>query len=139
MFNTKWTSDLVIGIEDVDQCHKYVVKKINEAYDGFVTGTPPEDYLLDEILVYMSQCFDYEQMLMMDTCYPDFLAHRDEHELFRQRMIDVRTSRNAGGSLNINRLVILDHWVSRHIRECDTKLGAFVGELSASEARRQSA
>ena len=131
MFTTKWTSDLVIGIEDVDQCHKYVVKKINEAYDGFVAGAPPESYLLDEILIYMAQCFDYEQMLMMDTCYPDFLAHRDEHELFRQRMIDVCTPRNAASStLTIDRLVILDHWVNRHIRECDAKLGAFVGELS---------
>ncbi|MBJ6801592.1 bacteriohemerythrin [Geomonas propionica] len=131
MFTTRWTSDLVTGIEDVDQCHKYVVKKINEAYNCFVAGMPPESYLLDEILVYMSQCFDYEQVLMMETCYPDFLAHRDEHELFRERMIDVCKPGNAS-SLSIDRLLILDQWVERHIRQCDAKLGAFVGELSIS-------
>ena len=139
MFNTKWTPDLVIGIDDVDQCHKYIVRMINEAYDGFVVGITPESYILDEILVCMSQCFDYEQMLMMESCYPEFLAHRDEHELFRQRMIDVHSRRNAHGNLTIDLLVILDHWVNRHIRECDAKLGAFVAELSAPEPRRQTA
>ncbi|MBU5635867.1 hypothetical protein KOM00_03895 [Geomonas sp. Red69] len=139
MFNTKWTSDLVVGIEDIDQCHKYVVEKINEAYDRFMTGPPPEGYIFDEILVYMAQCFDYEQMLMMDTCYPDFLAHRDEHEIFRQRMIDIRSPRNASSSLSIDQLVILDHWVSHHIRECDAKLGAFVGDLSAPQGRSKTA
>ncbi|WP_162604793.1 bacteriohemerythrin [Geomonas ferrireducens] len=133
MFNTKWTPDLVIGIDDVDQCHQYIVRMINDAYDGFVVGINPESYILDEILVCMSQCFDYEQMLMMENCYPDFLAHRDEHELFRQRMIDVHSRRNKEGNLTIDLLVILDHWVNRHIRECDAKLGEYVAEFSAPE------
>ncbi|TSK04399.1 MAG: hypothetical protein FPO08_18945 [Geobacter sp.] len=139
MFNTKWTPDLVIGIDDVDQCHQYIVRMINDAYDGFVVGINPESYILDEILVCMSQCFDYEQMLMMENCYPDFLAHRDEHELFRQRMIDVHSRRNKEGNLTIDLLVILDHWVNRHIRECDAKLGEYVAEFSAPKGMYRTA
>jgi hemerythrin len=122
----KWNKDFLIGIQDIDENHRYLIRLLNETYDGFVLGINTESSFIDELFQCMADCFTYEENVMIDTSYSDYLVHKEEHEAFTENFLKIYDNYEDINTF-IKLLMFLNNWIYHHIRETDANFGHFVG------------
>lgn len=78
----EWRDDLSVGIETIDDDHKKLLTLINNLQTAvyYPTGEAFERQALQELVDYTKYHFDREEKLMIDNDYPDFEAHKRQHE-----------------------------------------------------------
>lgn len=76
-----------VGFEVMDREHRVQIDLLDTLHDAVQQGRPAEQVveIVDRLLDYSRAHFLSEQLLMRLHAYPDFQAHRDEHD----RMVDV--------------------------------------------------
>lgn len=79
-------SDDEVGFEVMDREHRVQVNLLDTLQDTIKTGRDAAQVveIVDQLLDYSRAHFLSEQLLMRLHAYPEFQAHRDEHD----RMID---------------------------------------------------
>jgi hemerythrin len=122
----EWNMGFMLGIPEIDRHHKHLVKLLNEAYDEFRDGVAVEQSVIDELTVYASQVFAFEENLMRETSYPKLSDHKDEHETFCSRVNELRDTFKKNKNVSIELLWFLCNWVTHHLRETDAEFGRFV-------------
>ena len=78
----EWKDDYSVGIDSIDQQHKKLLSLINQLQTAvdYSTGEQFEREALDELVEYTKTHFTYEEGMMRDNDYPDFEAHKRQHE-----------------------------------------------------------
>jgi hemerythrin-like metal-binding protein len=130
----KWTEDLSVGIEEIDEQHKELIIRINDLVDSvrqhsckYKIGDVIK-FLEDYIIVH----FGEEEGLMQKYGYPQYKAHKAQHEYFMGEFAELRKDlekleggRKRGSydlSVETNRIVV--DWILDHIAKVDKILGA---------------
>jgi len=119
-----WSKDFLVGIKDIDENHRYLMRLLNETYDGYVLGIVTDLFNLDELFQCLTDCFVYEEILMIGTSYCSYLAHKASHELFKINFLEMYNNNNTNEFIDI--LMFFNNWVYRHIRDADSKFGDFL-------------
>lgn len=122
----KWNVDLLVGIQEIDQQHKYLVEILNRNYDEFREGTSLDPAFLQELAAFSSDHFACEEGWMKKTSYPKFSLHREEHDLFRSRISEFSKEQRGNPDISVELLWFLCNWVTHHIRETDAEFGRYV-------------
>lgn len=123
----EWKPELSVGIEEIDEQHKVLVELLNQLHRAIVLHHAGQEVarILDELVSYTHTHFAVEESLMRLLAYPDYDAHRAQHERligqvldFRRKLIDERRP------ITFELLHFLKQWLTLHIMESDQRYTA---------------
>ena len=132
----EWTEDLSTGNETIDEQHKELFGKINDlvlAINHSVCKYKIADVIkfLEDYIVFH---FGFEEKTMLTLSYPDYRAHKKQHEIFKKNfrqlkreLISLEGGKKPGSydlSVRTNQIVV--DWILEHIAMIDKKLGGFL-------------
>jgi hemerythrin-like metal-binding protein len=132
----EWTKDLSVGIEEIDEQHKELIKRINDLVDSVRQHVCK--YKIGDVIKFLEEYifvhFGEEEGLMKKYAYPDYPAHKAQHEYFIGEFGDLKKEleKLEGGkkrgsydlSVETNRIVV--DWIFDHIAKVDKRLGSYL-------------
>ncbi len=131
MNEIKWTDDLSVGVELIDDQHKMLIEHLNnltkavEQQHGASEMTETLSFLID----YTDFHFSMEERNMAAHGYPEFEAHKAKHDEFKAVLADMEVQYRDDGPTAILAESIDDllvSWLLKHIRVVDVELGLFL-------------
>lgn len=130
-----WTPALEIGIQEIDQQHQELFYRIGKLLDGIVSGEREEvGRLLEFLGEYVVKHFGAEERWMVQSGYPDYEAHKAEHDRFMQDYLRMQVEYDQKGptalmGMRVNNWV--GGWLRGHISSTDMDLGKYLAKKIA--------
>jgi hemerythrin len=122
----KFTFDrsLETGIDRIDAQHRELVKRIEELDLAIYNNTAKIQLvmMLEFLEKYVREHFDAEEAAMMESGYPEFPAHRDEHRKFRDWFLKILHEYKERGADNYLALEMdreIQRWFQNHLKATD--------------------
>lgn len=125
----EWKDDYSVGIDSIDQQHKRLLNLINQLQTAvdYSTGEQFEREALDELVDYTKTHFSYEEGLMKDNDYPDFEAHKLQHEKMFKKVEEVLSEYEQDHDTAMsNAAEFLKDWLIRHINGTDKEYSSYL-------------
>lgn len=128
----------LVGCPPIDEQHQEIFSIFNQLQSYFQTpqGRPVLHQTFKNLLEYTRHHFTTEEHLMVLHRYPDFEAHKKEHEELRKKVLEFDQLNST------NDLILLDEggkfliqWLTHHIFQVDKRLGKYLS--TAVEGARQ--
>jgi len=131
MKDIKWTSDLSVGIELIDEQHKLLIKNLNDLNKALELQQGPAKTAatLDFLIDYTKFHFTAEEKHMAANDYPEIEDHKKRHEEFITTLNNLEEDLKEEGATQILASSIeslLVNWLFGHIREVDVAFGKFL-------------
>jgi hemerythrin len=130
-----WTSDLSVGIDEIDKQHRELFRRAAALVEGLRRGEPGE---IGELIEYLHQYavthFGAEEATMRAAKYAGYARHKAEHDRFIADLLTVAEEHGRRGSgafmaVKLNRW--LTEWLKQHVSGTDAELGRFLARRSA--------
>lgn len=127
----KWSVDLSVGIEEIDQDHRRLIKCLDNLFTACYAGQGPQ--VLTDILAclqqYTREHFSHEEDFMRKVGYPALDEHRILHTELVSELDDIIDQHKMGDTheLSNQTLQFLEDWLTHHILIEDKKIGKFLG------------
>ncbi|MDD2542578.1 MAG: bacteriohemerythrin [Desulfuromonadaceae bacterium] len=128
-----WDDTFDLGINELDEHHRHLVALLNLTYDILTQGATHDGIaeVLDELVYYTIYHFAAEEHWMKENKYPHLSQHRDEHELFCQKINEFQKDLlKQKTNLSLEVLQFLNNWLTTHILKSDADFGRFVVKSS---------
>ena len=130
----EWTEELSVGIQEIDEQHKVLVGLVNEMHQAIHEhhGSETAKRILDRLGEYTRIHFAVEESLMRLFEYPDYEAHKKQHEELIGQLIQYQ-ARVASGTTKISfeLLHFLKLWLAEHILASDKEYAPHMLKLGA--------
>ena len=120
-----WRDEFSVGVAAVDHEHREMIELINDLDGAMQDDATHTDVVrsLGEIYARISAHFALEEKIMRDAHYDAYAAHKQDHELLLDSLLDVIDTVNNDGRYDRASLAhSLDAWFSDHFRTHDAKL-----------------
>ena len=127
----QWSSNLSVGVAEIDQQHKQLIRMINELSDAMKCGKGKDvlGKILEDLVSYTATHFKTEEKYFTAYRYPETVSHRAEHVAFVQKVLEFKKGFEAGKlSVSIETMTFLSNWLRDHIKGSDQKYTAFFQE-----------
>jgi len=125
----KLEEDLKLNIPEIDSQHETLIGLVNRLHETMLQGADKAamDGLLSQLIEHTRTHFSYEEQLMSKTGYPEYEAHKSQHNRLMQHLEDLAEG-YQNGELLLSFAVVLDlkGWATVHIEKSDKPLGAFL-------------
>ncbi|AIF52179.1 bacteriohemerythrin [Pelosinus sp. UFO1] len=129
----KWEDAYLTNISRFDKHHQKLAGLINQLYtDVFECEDMNRKQLLiknslDELIDYTYYHFIAEEELMIKHKYPDYVAHKEDHDQFKME-INKLMERHKDNTLiwTIPIFQFLQDWITFHILNSDKKYAPFL-------------
>ncbi|MDL0429999.1 bacteriohemerythrin [Marinobacter sp. TBZ242] len=140
-----WSRHFEVGIEEIDEQHKTLVKIVNRLVWHSVSDVPQSrcDQILDELLSYAHHHFRSEERIW-DSVFGDrdiARNHHDSHQMFFAQVQAFRSSGQPKAQIMSDLFDFLARWLAFHILESDRRMAMTVRAVeegfTLEEARRQ--
>lgn len=128
-----WNSDLAVGIDEIDDDHRQLIKYLNDLFAACFAGQGPA--VLQDTLCYVQKYtrehFAHEEDLMRKIKYPDFAKHCEMHVELVSELDDLIEEFAEGDSqdLSYKTMQFLEDWLLHHILIEDRKIGRHIGAI----------
>jgi hemerythrin len=127
----QWTSDLSVGVQEIDGQHQMLFKRLNDFLEACTQWRGKE--MVVRVLLflenYVSEHFAAEETLMLTSGYPGSARHRREHQQFVGSLTELKKELDADGPsahLVVAANAAVLEWLQTHIRNVDKAFGAFL-------------
>ncbi len=126
-----WDEDLSTGIDEIDNQHKEIIRRIEEINDKADEGMSMEeiDELVRFIGGYVFDHFAKEEEHMIKHKYPNYDSHKAEHMGFLKSFMFLKKMSKEGGVTSMIILAIQHQvvdWLVKHIKSVDKEMAAFL-------------
>jgi len=124
-----WSKDIEVGHEIIDSEHKNLVGIINGLLETYKKGAEANavEGKYRQLMDYTEYHFGHEEDLMRKSDYPDFKAHKRQHEDFVEKVRSLFDRHSAGDETSTPELMkLLASWWVAHINYTDKRLAAFL-------------
>lgn len=128
-----WTEDLRIGVEEVDNQHKELIRRMDGLFEACNKGKGKEEVVkvIDYLGEYVVEHFSAEEELQRKFGYPQYNAHKKLHGQFIDNFKGIKAQLDKEGVnplliIQMNRLLI--EWLLQHIKKADKELGKYLKE-----------
>jgi len=128
---TRWNDELGLGLEEIDNQHRELFRRMETLLAACVAGKAAEEVIgmlafLDD---YVAVHFRTEEELQERFAYPGLPFHRQQHDLFRRRLLLLKeeVAVKGGGSdvaLQVNQMLI--DWLRDHILSVDKQTALYL-------------
>ena len=124
-----WQDSWLVGVQVVDSQHKQLVALLNQLHEamGKGQGRQVAGNILASLIEYTKAHFAAEERLLQINGYPDFVAHKLEHERLTTKVIQFQKDWDAGQvTLSLDIMQFLSDWLRSHILGVDKKYVPFL-------------
>ena len=124
-----WKDEYSVGIESIDEQHKKLIDLINtlQTIVDYSTGKEFEQECLAAVVDYTKTHFVYEEGLMSQYGYPDFEAHKAQHQKMIDKVNDLLAAYEKDPESAMNdALEFLKQWLIRHINGTDKQYSEYL-------------
>jgi len=121
--------NLKLNVPEIDSQHETLIRLVNRLHESMLQGTSREvlDGLMSQLIEHTRTHFSYEEQLMSQYSYPEYEAHKSEHNRLMQHLVDLAESYHSGELLLSFAVVLeLNGWATVHIEKFDMPLGTFL-------------
>ncbi len=131
MNEVKWTNDLSVDVELIDDQHKMLIEHLNnfakavEQHQGPTEIASTLSFLID----YTDFHFSMEEREMKAHNYPAYDTHKAKHEEFKTILVYMESEfRDDGPTAILAESIdtLLVSWLVKHIRVVDVEFGMFL-------------
>jgi hemerythrin len=120
-----WDDTMSLGVASLDRQHQQIIGMVNDLHHGMRTGHSRERLgaVLDRMELYVGKHFQYEQILLKMTQFPEAEKHRQMHDDLINEFKQIKKQHGAIASeeLTLKTLDLLIMWVVNHIMGDDRK------------------
>jgi len=124
-----WNEHLSVGVAEVDEQHKQLLRMFNGLGDAMQAGQGREELipLMHGLASYALEHFATEERLMQQVNYCDYPEHHARHQEFIAKILEFNESHKRGNAMLTTEVhLYLRDWIVSHIMETDLKMrGAF--------------
>jgi hemerythrin len=124
-----WEDSFSVNIGVIDMQHKKLMSMLNELHQAMMEGSGKEKLgtILSNLVGYARGHFTTEERLMRTHAYPDFLAHKSEHDHLTEKVMDLQSGfRSNEVGLTLEVMIFLKDWLRNHILGSDQKYSPFL-------------
>lgn len=124
-----WEDRFSVGIAEIDMQHQKLVEMLNELYGAMKEGKGNDAVgkILDGMIQYTVSHFATEERYMKLHSYPDFAAHKREHDSLTQQVLDLQNQFKSGQvALSMKVGTFLKGWLVNHISGTDMGYSPFL-------------
>ncbi len=117
-----WNEKLEVGIDEIYQQHRWLVDTTNQLHALLSSGEPQRDQvgtILEQLMEYTMNHFIVEEEIFLRLGYPESAAHKAQHNIFCEQVMDLLTRHDQGETVGINALKLLKSWLTNHIDKVD--------------------
>jgi hemerythrin len=121
----QWQKEYEIGIPELDNQHKKIIKIVNRAMGLQFSQQKQREIeeILDDLQKYIRDHFKAEEEYMLKHQCPGYAEQRREHNQFIERFFNAQTEYYKDGRVtSINIFNFIWDWFSQHILVMDKKL-----------------
>ncbi|MCL2007062.1 MAG: bacteriohemerythrin [Treponema sp.] len=134
----EWNARLTHGVQLIDDQHEKLVHLTNTLHLACLQDKETAMRCFVEVareaVNYVHYHFTTEEHMMRFLMYPNYYAHRKEHELFIKEILRQTQRFAEHKSLVPNRFVqFLKDWILSHIAVCDKSLAEHILHLEDTE------
>jgi len=128
----EWKDDYKIGIPEVDEQHKSMVKLINDLHAGLSLNSKENKTVtfksaVKEAIEYVKNHFNTEEKYMSEYQYPGLQEQQKMHKQFIIELLSsVKSFEYNNMRAPIDLLIFLKNWLLEHIAVEDKKIGEFI-------------
>ena len=119
-----WLDDYLIGIDEVDQQHKYLFGLINETLQ--CDKTTKLQLSLTRLYKYTREHFNAEEALMKDIGYSNYKEHQEQHNLLITKLNEKSSDALRDPTKRDELDSFLVSWLVLHILGEDADIGNFL-------------
>ncbi len=125
-----WTEELATGIDIIDDQHKELINRIIAIMDSAeATSVSTIAETLKYLSHYVIDHFSLEEKHMIDTGYPAFEEHRDEHSYYVKLISALRREPVITPELVQRMETELAKWLLDHILSTDLKMALYIKQF----------
>lgn len=120
-----WDEEKSIGIEEIDNDHRYLIGLINKFNKARSEGRSVDvlSDLLERLKKYSREHFAREEAYMLKTEYPRYFEHWEQHQYFIKKVGEFETEYQFDKELLAIRIMpFMMKWLLNHIMTTDKQL-----------------
>lgn len=127
----EWTSNLATGVSEIDNQHREIFARVNRLSEACSEGKGKEEVLnlLNFLGDYVKEHFAAEEKLQIREGYPQYAAHKSQHNRFiadLERLAATFRAEGATLSLVIMTNKTLAAWLVQHISQVDMEFATYL-------------
>jgi hemerythrin len=132
MQKLEWDNSYSVGVDDFDAEHKLLFGFINDLRESLIgrKGKEIVDHVLNGLLDYANTHFFHEEILLVKHGYPDYEAHKAEHEKFLSEVRGLYVRFHADNSesklISAEIIGVVTEWLQEHIMKIDRAYAPFL-------------
>ena len=129
----EWHEYLAVGVAEIDRQHRQLFDKFNSFLTACDADQGDEEVsrLFWFLTAYVATHFADEERLQKEIGFPDYLAHREQHQAFTGKVVELK-ERLAGegptGEFFSTVTLFMTGWLIEHISGMDRAIGRFMKE-----------
>jgi hemerythrin len=125
----EWDNDFSIGIESLDEQHKTLLQMANDLVTSAECCDRSQGVYLQiimrKLIVFVRNHLYTEEMLMKTTGYPSLSEHREKHEEFLNKILNLNKIKMGVDNEPDKLASLLHDWALSHIATMDNQFGKF--------------
>jgi len=125
-----WSDEFSVGIASIDEQHKKIIDMIKTLHDALDNGKAHSvlNKIINGLLDYTGQHFNYEEELFALHGYPDAVDHKRHHARLDKRVLKLKSELDSGNHkiVEVLLLELLHDLLQNHILNEDKKYGPFL-------------
>ncbi len=120
----QWKDEYSVGVPDVDHEHQELIDHINRLHERLDEGDRGSVVdALGQIYNLVAAHFALEERVMLMNEYPEYSAHKEDHERLLDEIADLMDEAETEGDYDPGKLShSLDEWFGTHFRTFDARL-----------------
>lgn len=130
----QWEDKFLVGHTEIDAQHKRLFQLAAELHAAMAAGKAQAKLseTLNSLIAYTKMHFATEERLMLAHKYPDYAAHKSQHDKLTAQVIEFQKEFAAGRTvLTIDLMQFLKNWLAHHIGLTDQKVAEFLKKKAA--------
>jgi hemerythrin len=125
----EWNEQFSTGIASIDAQHQGLFSIGAELNAAMKAGQGKERMgrILTRLVQYTAAHFAYEERLMQLHRYPDYAAHKAEHDALTQQVSQFYQEFQSGQiAISVRLLTFVENWLQHHIGKSDQGYAPFL-------------
>jgi hemerythrin len=121
-----WKEYYTVNDATLDEQHRQIIECINSLYDAMesVNANEAMKRVLDTLVRYTHEHFDYEEKILREVGYPEWAAQKATHDAMRRKTAALRSNLTLVTARDI--LVLLKDWWIDHIQGEDKQYAPYM-------------
>jgi hemerythrin len=131
----EWKASYSVQVSSIDGQHQNLFRLAAKLHSAMATGQSKAILaeILDELMRYTQVHFQQEERMMQQANYPDFVAHKAQHEALLGRVDELQKEYRSGRlTMSIDLLHFLQNWLEKHIMQTDQQYVPYLKEKSVA-------